>query len=383
MADRVLELIFWLPALIVAYSYVGYLACLLLRARLAPAAEVARRPIRPAVTILVVAHNEEARIGARIENCLEIDYPADRLEVLIASDGSTDGTDATVVRYAARGVRLLRLPGPRGKASALNAAVPECRGEIVVLADARQRFAPDAVRELVEAFADPTVGAVSGELHIDSPPGSPQGVGLYWKYEKLFRSAESRVGSVVGATGAIYAIRRSLFRPLAPETILDDVVIPLRIANSGYRVLFEPRARAYDRLFEEPDREFRRKVRTLAGNYQLVALDPGLLDPRRNRLFWPLISHKLTRLMVPWCLAAMLVASTALALRGSSLYAWAVAAQAAFYLLALAAWPLSRAGRRVRLLSVPYALVLLNVAAAFALFGFLRGSQRATWKATS
>jgi cellulose synthase/poly-beta-1,6-N-acetylglucosamine synthase-like glycosyltransferase len=379
----VLELIFWASCLLVGYSYFGYLAWLLLRARLAPAPEVERRPIRPAVTVLVVAHNEAGRIGARVLNCLALDYPADRLEVLVASDGSTDATDEIVTGYAARGVRLLSLPGPRGKASALNAAVPECRGEVVVLADARQRFAPDAVRELVEAFADPAVGAVSGELHIESPAGSPEGVGVYWRYEKLIRSAESRVGSVVGATGAIYAIRRSLFRPLAPETILDDVVIPLRIANAGYRVLFEPRARAFDRLFDESGREFRRKVRTLAGNYQLVALDPSLLDPRRNRLFWPLVSHKLTRLVVPWCLAAMLGASGALALHGSGFYALAFAAQAAFYLLALVAWPLSRAGRRVRLFSVPYALVLLNLAAAAALFGFLRGTQRVTWKSAS
>lgn len=378
-----LELLFWASCLLVGYSYFGYLAWLVLRARLAPAPEVERRPIRPPVTILVVAHNEADRIGARVENCLALDYPSDRLEVLVASDGSTDGTDEIVEGYAARGARLLRLPGPRGKASALNAAVPGCSGEVVVLADARQRFAPDAVRELVEPFADPTVGAVSGELHIESPAGSPEGVGFYWKYEKLIRSAESRTGSVVGATGAIYAIRRSLFRPLAAETILDDVVIPLRIANAGYRVLFEPRARAFDRLFDEPGREFRRKVRTLAGNFQLVALDPTLLDPRRNRLFWPLVSHKLTRLAVPWCLFSMLAASGALALRGNGFFAAAFAFQAAFYLLALVAWPLARAGRRVRLFSVPYALVLLNLAAAVALFGFLRGTQRATWKSAA
>src|SRR5439155_446213 len=204
-------------------------------------------------------------------------------------------------------------PGPPGKVAALNEAVPLASGEILVLTDARQSLAPDAVRRLVAYFADPTVGAVSGELHLLPSPGSPvEGVGLYWKYEKLIRKAESRFDSTVGVTGAFYALRKELFLPIDPRTILDDVAIPMRVALAGRRVLFAPEARAWDHVEESAAREYRRKVRTLAGNYQLVALYPALLHPLRNRLLWQLASHKLARLAVPWCLLVLFLASARL-----------------------------------------------------------------------
>jgi biofilm PGA synthesis N-glycosyltransferase PgaC len=377
-----LEVLFWLLAVGVAYSYVGYPLLLLILARIRPAPPVTRAPITPRLSVVVAAHNEEAAIEARIRNLLDSDYPADLLEVIVASDGSDDGTDEKVRGVGDPRVRLVRLDGPRGKPNALNHAVPQCRGEIVVLADARQRFAPDALKELAACFADPAVGAVSGELHIEAPEGSPEGVGFYWRYEKLIRRAESRLGSVVGATGAIYAIRRELFRPLDPATILDDVSLPLTVANAGYRVLFEPRARAFDRLSDRAGQEFRRKVRTLAGNFQLVALRPELLIPGRSRLLWQFVSHKLTRLAVPWCLLGMLATSGILAAAGPRpwLYGALLAAQSAFYALATAAATLGGNGRRVRLLSVPYAVVMLNLAAASALFGFARRTQKVAWR---
>jgi cellulose synthase/poly-beta-1,6-N-acetylglucosamine synthase-like glycosyltransferase len=374
---------FWGFVAIVAYSYVGYPLILLLLARLRPAPQVTRARVNPRVSVVIVAHNEQNTIAARLENLLSADYPPHSLEIIVASDGSTDDTDAVVRSFASRGVRLIPIEGPRGKAHALNRVAQECTGEILVLADARQRFAPDALQELVSNFADPTVGVVSGQLQLESTPGSPEGVGFYWRYEKLIRRAESQVGSVVGATGAIYALRRRLFVPLDPRTILDDVALPLAVANAGFRVLFEPRARAYDRLFSAPGREFRRKVRTLAGNYQLTVLYPTLLDPRKNRLFWQFASHKLSRLLVPWCLLGMLGTNAMLAAAASPashLYRALLVGQLLFYALALLGGAMSRWRERLRLLSVPYALVLLNVAAAVALFGFLRQTEKAAWR---
>ena len=375
--------VFAAAAGLVLYAYVGYPAALLLLARLRPAPPVRRSEATPHATVVIVACNEERRIGAKIENCLALDYPKDRLDVLVASDGSRDGTVEVVRSFADRGVRVLDLPGPNGKAVALNRAVPECRGEILLLTDARQVLDALALRRLAAAFADPAVGAVSGELHLVGPGGPGEGVGLYWRYEKMIRLAESRLDSTVGVTGAIYALRRELFAPLDPRTILDDVAIPMHVVLAGYRVLFEPGARATDHLTDDLGHEYRRKVRTLAGNFQLTALRPTLLNPFRNRLVWQYTSHKLARLAVPWCLLALLASSAALAARGDRLHAASLGAQAAFYLLALGGWATTRYRRPVRWLALPYTFLMLNAAAATGLFRFLSGRATAAWRQAS
>jgi biofilm PGA synthesis N-glycosyltransferase PgaC len=378
-----LLLVFWSAAALVAYSYFGYPALLALLARLRPAPPVRKAPLTPPVSLIMVVHDEEKNLPAKLRNCLDLDYPRDRLEILVASDGSRDGTDEIVRSFAADGVRLLSLPGPRGKPAALNRAVPEARGEILVLCDARQRLDREAVRELASNFADPTVGAVSGELHLEVPAKAAAGtggVGLYWKYEKLCRRLESRIDSTVGDTGALYALRRHLFRPLDPRTILDDVAIPMDVVEAGYRVVFEAGAKVYDQVAETPEKEYGRKVRTLAGNYQLVALRPSLLHPRRNRLFWQFVSHKLSRLLVPWCLLALLASSLGLSLEENVFYRTLLGAQVLFYALALLGSLERRLRIPVRGISFPYAFTLLNMAAASSLFGFLRGRQRAAWK---
>ncbi len=329
-----------------------------------------------------MVRDEEAHLEDKLRNLLALDYPRERLEVLVVSDGSTDRTEEVAARFAGQGVRLLPLAPARGKASCLNHAVPHARGEVLVMTDARQALATDAIRRLVARLADASVGAVSGELHLDATPGrGPEGVGLYWTYEKAIRRAESRFDSTVGVTGALYALRKELFVPIDPRAILDDVLVPMEVVLAGRRVVFEPEARAFDRVAESAAHEYRRKVRTLAGNYQLLALRPALLDPFRNRLFFQLVSHKLSRLAVPWCLLLLLVASAGLALAGrGSFYRGALALQAIFYTLAAAGWIASRRGRASRLTSLPYALVLLNLAAASALLGFARGRETAAWK---
>jgi poly-beta-1,6-N-acetyl-D-glucosamine synthase len=378
-----LEVAFWSSAAVILYAYVAYPAMIALMARLRPAPPVQKREITPPVSLVIAVRNEEACLEAKLDNAVALDYPRERLEILVVSDGSTDATEAIAARFADRGVRLLALPAA-GKAAALNAALPLATGEIVVLTDARQALAPDAVRRLAAYFADPTVGAVSGELHLLASDGSPgRGVGLYWSYEKLIRKAESRFDSTVGVTGALYALRKELFVPLDPSTILDDVAIPMHVVLGGRRVLFAPEARAWDRIAESAAQEYRRKVRTLAGNYQLVTLHPALLDPLRDRLFWQLVSHKLARLAVPWCLLVLFLASASLSFLASTFFRVVLAAQALFYVLAIAGGLRARRRRPLRLTSLPYTFALLNLAAAGGLIGFLRGSETARWRAAS
>ena len=361
--------VFWVSALIVAYVYAGYPLVLAAWAPLATwrRERAARRrpapppaPVMPPVSIVVAVRDEAAALPGRLENLLALDYPADRREIVVVSDGSTDATPSVAAQYASR-VRSLVLP-PVGKAAALNEGVRAASHDIVVFADARQRFAPGAVRRLVARFADPVVGAVSGELVIDaerdpSSAASPvgEGVGLYWRYEKWIRRRESDVGSVVGATGAIYAVRRALWQPLPPETLLDDVLAPMRIALCGHRVVYEPGAIAFDTASPDTATERRRKVRTLAGNYQLVRLEPRLLWPGANPLFVQFVSHKIGRLVVPYALVALLVSSMALASAGP-VYSVALVVQVTFYVLALhgataAATAEAPAGRRKELVN--------------------------------
>jgi cellulose synthase/poly-beta-1,6-N-acetylglucosamine synthase-like glycosyltransferase len=336
-----METIFWASVLVVAYVYAGYPLLL------AAWTQAVDRPVRrrtapdgrwPAVSVVVAAHNEARRLPSRVENLLRQDYPGP-LEVIVVSDGSTDGTGAALEPFAAR-VRVIEVPRG-GKPAALNAGVAAASGEILVFADARQQFAADAVRQLVSNFADAQVGAATGQLMLDceDEPRDPadttigDGVGLYWKYEKWLRRQESCVWSTLGATGAIYAMRRSLWRPLPAETLLDDVLAPMRVVLGGHRTVFDERARAFDRVAPSGAAESRRKVRTLAGNYQILLLEPRLLVPGINPVWLQYFSHKIGRLLIPWALLAAFVASAALA--GTSwFYTVALLVQLCFYGLA-------------------------------------------------
>lgn len=326
--------IFWVSAGVIVYVYVGYPLLLAAWARWR-SRPVRRRAWEPTVSVVLAAHDEAAHIGAKLDDCLSLDYPADKLDVVVALDGPGDGTDHIVRGRAAREPRLTAcgLPRRRGKAAALNRALASTTGEVLVLTDARQKIDSGAVRVLVEALSDPDVGSVSGELVLLDDDGheAGEGVGLYWRYEKELRRLESGIHSMLGATGALYAIRRRDVAPIPEDTILDDMLIPLRTVLQGKRALFEPRARAYDRV-STPEWEYRRKVRTLTGNYQLLRLMPELLHPGRNPVFLQLLSHKVGRLLVPWCLLALYVSS---ALLQTGVYAFAFQAQTAFYGLAL------------------------------------------------
>jgi biofilm PGA synthesis N-glycosyltransferase PgaC len=333
--------LFWVSAAWILYVYVGYPAVLIAWRRLAP------RPVykshrQPSVSLVIAMHNECKHVAAKMRNCLELDYPATKLQIVISLDAPTDGTDVLVRAYADQRIEVVSSLMRQGKASALNSGLARATGEIVVFADARQRFDRSVVRELVNNFADASVGAVSGQLIMLDSEGRESGdaVGLYWRYEKALRAMESDIHSVPGTTGAIYAIRRDLFVPLPPTTVLDDVVIPMRMVLSGKRALFDPAARAYDATAHGPKVELERKRRTLMGNYELLAEMPELLLPWRNPIFVQLVSHKMGRLLVPYCLLAVFVSNFFL-LHG--FYLVFLATQAVWYLLACAGWLLSLA----------------------------------------
>jgi biofilm PGA synthesis N-glycosyltransferase PgaC len=363
--------LFWGSAFLIVYVYAGYPALLAIWARLAgrrraPSFDRRDEGTWPGVSIIVAARNEASRLDARLENLLSLDYPADRRQIVVVSDGSTDATPAVLQRFHHR-IDAIVVPAG-GKASALNAGVERARHEVLVFADARQTFAPDALRALVGPLADPRIGGVTGELVLgcestagrrggldrrdaDPVPASSserrasndrrthaasaisEGVGLYWRYEKALRRMESAVGSTLGATGAIYALRRSLWKPLPADTLLDDVLAPMRAVVAGRRMIFDDRATAFDYTPSGSLSEAQRKIRTLAGNFQLLWLEPRLLVPFVNPVWVQFVSHKLGRLFVPYALLGLLAASIALA-NQHPFFLVALLCQCALYLLA-------------------------------------------------
>jgi cellulose synthase/poly-beta-1,6-N-acetylglucosamine synthase-like glycosyltransferase len=372
--------VFWISIGLLGYVYAGYPLIAALRAYLFP--KVPRLgSIEPTVSIVVVGFNEADRICERIENLLALDYPADRLEIVVASDGSTDETAERAAAYRDAGVIVRSFATRRGKAAVLGTVVPTLRGEIVLFADARQRFEPETLRALVANFADPQVGAVSGELVLAAcgqTAAAGHGTSFYWRYEKFIRSSEGRSDSTVGATGAIYAIRRSLFEPIPDDTILDDVVIPLRIVRKGFRVIFEPRARAYDWASSTAAQEFARKARTVAGTFQLFARERWLFNPRSNRLWFETMSHKALRLALPALHAAVFAAS--FLLLDLWIFRVAFAAQSVFYAAALIGHAQRGAEKRSFVLTVPCAICLLCWATVVGFMRFLMKRQQATWE---
>ncbi|MGE0682659.1 MAG: glycosyltransferase family 2 protein [Candidatus Binatia bacterium] len=332
--------------------------------------------------MLIAAHNEERSIAEKIENCLTLEYPPEQLDIIVVSDGSTDQTNEIVERYALRlpeRVTLITLHNRGGKAQALNAGAVTAAGDILLLADARQRFDAQVVRTLVRNFSDPEVGAVSGELFLGSEgvAEKPEGLGLYWRYEKMIRQAESRGGSTVGYSGAISAIRRSLFRPLPVDTLVDDLVTPLQVAAQGYRVVFEPGAHAFDQVSSTPGHEFARKVRTLAGVTQTLLRLRQLAGPLSLRLQWQFWSHKVMRLLVPYALAMAFFASLML---DGLFYQGAFLVQATVYGLGVLGMIGRLKGVWARLALTPQTFLMLNMAAVTGVIRYFIGQRLDLWR---
>jgi cellulose synthase/poly-beta-1,6-N-acetylglucosamine synthase-like glycosyltransferase len=387
----------WLSIALVAFSYVGYPVVLVAWTGLRDALDALRllggegdrRAQPPAdaawpkVSLVMSAFDEEGCIRAKVENCLALDYPPDRLEIVIGCDGCSDRT-AEVARAAGRGrVRVVELAPRGGKASVLARLVPAAQGDLVVLTDANVLLERGALRAIVRRFRDREVGAVVGRLALVPAGGAGGEEGVYWRYETLLKYYEGRNGCVLGANGGIYAIRRILFSPLPADTIVDDFVIPVRIAVRGWKVSYAPDAVAREEMPAEARAEFARRARIGAGNWQALARIPELLDPRRGFLFFAFVAHKLLRWTTPALLALALLSNAAAAAAPD---AWGYRAllllQLSFYALAVAGARAERGARTSRLAAAAHHFVAMNAALAVGFWRCARGSQRAAWDRT-
>jgi cellulose synthase/poly-beta-1,6-N-acetylglucosamine synthase-like glycosyltransferase len=373
--------LFWGAGALLAYTYAGFPALVLLRGR------VARRPYRtadivPSITVVVAVHDEEAVIAAKLGNLLALDYPSDLLDVVIVSDGSTDRTNEIVRACADPRVTLLALPRV-GKAEALNTATARARGEIVVFTDANSMFEPDAVRALVRPFADPDVGGVAGnQVYTSSRGGGSTDTGErgYWDFDRTMKRALSDAGSVTGATGAIYAIRRELLRPLRAD-VNDDLLNSLRVVAQGKRLIFAEDAVAVEPVVESTGRVFSRRVRVMTRGLRCVLVERELLDPRRHGFFsLQLFSHKVLMRTQVVPLAALAASSFSLRRRGR-IYRAATVAQAAFYALGGVGLALGeRPVAKKKAFAIPAFFTLLTAVSAKSLWELARGDARSTWE---
>lgn len=370
------EAAFWLCFAFVVYSYAGYPALLWVAGRLW-GRPVRREPITPRVSFIIAARNEAARIGEKLENTLALRYPLDKLEVIVASDASDDGTDEIASRYAGRGVRLVRAEERRGKEHAQSLGIAASSGEVLIFSDAATRLEPDGVARIVENFADPEVGCVSSVDRVLGADGQPSNEGAYVRYEMMLRAFESKVGSVVGLSGSFFAARREVCTPW-PADLPSDFNTVLNAIVRGMRGVSDPAAVGCYADLAHAGAEYARKVRTITRGLHGLLRNLGCLDPFRFGLTaWQLFSHKLCRWLVPFAMIGLLTTNVVLA-RSSSFYALLAVAQVAFYALAASAMA-TRCRFVGRLGFVPF-FVVVNASILTAWWNLLRGRHAITWE---
>jgi cellulose synthase/poly-beta-1,6-N-acetylglucosamine synthase-like glycosyltransferase len=372
-----IETLFWVVLGLVAYAYFGYPALLIVFGRLRRMPKPNELAPLPSVSLLIVAYNEEKVIREKIENSLVLNYPKDRLEIVIASDASTDETDRIAQEYAARGVRLIRRPTRGSQTGAQNHAAPQVQSDIIIFSDANSMYDRDAVRKMAESFGDPEVGCVVGRLKYANIADSDTsyGEGLYQRYEAFLKERQSRSGSLLFGNGAIYAIRRSLYAPVDPRYD-HDTIVPLRCAAAGHRVVYQAGALAYEKASTDPGAEFRRKVRIIVRD-AWTFLGLKLMVPR----FWitfNILSHKILRWLVPFFLIIALFLNAFLL--DQPLYLTTMAIQVLFYASAALGFLLPRQGRGIALLRIPFYFCMVNLACLVAILKVCRGQKMFTWQ---
>jgi cellulose synthase/poly-beta-1,6-N-acetylglucosamine synthase-like glycosyltransferase len=373
-------LIFCLSAAALFYTYAGYPLLLLLVSTIRPQ-RIKRHLFQPSVSIIITAYNEERALAAKLENTLALDYPPELLEIIVASDCSTDRTDAITRDFAGRGVRLHRQAERLGKTSAQNAAVESSRGEIIVFSDATSMYQPDVLRSMLSNFADAEVGCVAGRLVYVDAANSRIGHGArsYWSYESFLKKHESRAGSLIGASGCLYAVRKSAYVPLYPEAC-SDFIIGTKMVEQGLRAIYEPRAICTEETNRRSGAELKMRVRVIAQTFTDLWRHRPMLNPFHSGFYAvQLLSHKVMRYLVPFFLIAFCGASALLAF-DSFLYRAILMVQLTGYGCALLALALERAGVRTRILALPQYFVLANLASVIALYKFLRGERFAHWE---
>ena len=372
------EILLWSSIVMLAYIYVGYpvLAIIL--------GHIFRRPVEqgpelPTVTMIISAYNEEKHIAEKIGNVLALDYPHDRLDIVVASDASNDATDEIVRSRSAANVQLLRIEGRLGKTACQNAAAEAARGEVLVFTDATTMLDPRALRALVRNFHDPQVGCVAGRLTYVSLHDDATGRGgrSYWGYESALRVAESALGSLIGVSGQLYGVRRSAYQPIAPD-LISDFVIAMVVRGQGLRTVLEPEAVCYEQTLDRADQELSMRVRvTLRSLYAMASLRRFLNPLRFGSFAWQLVSHKLLRYLAPVFLLTALLANIALAVQGE--YVLLLALQLLAFAAGLLGFLQLRALRKSRLMTQPYYFLLTNIASAVSLIRFVKGDKVVTW----
>ncbi len=383
--------LFWFCIALIVYAYAGYPILLGLFARLRPARRAYPNGTPP-VTLLIAAYNEQAVIAAKLDNCLALDYPRDRLQILVAADGSSDCTADIVRGYAERGIELSFSPERRGKMAAIVRAMPSVRGSIILLSDANNFYEPGALRALVAPFADPSVGAVAGAKAIIKGDGAlGESEGLYWRYESFIRTQETRLGCCVGVSGEILAIRRDLFQAPPDNFVTEDSYMALHLIRRGCRIIYAPQARSWERVSASAHDEITRRARIFAGRYQILARAHQLIPVTRPLVAWSIISHKFIRALIGPAMIGALAANVAAVLwqepadefallRLAAPYNFVLLAlQLVFYALAWVGGRVEEKGRLGKLLYLPTFLVNSNLAGIIGLQRFLTRRQSALW----
>ena len=373
------QILFWISAVLLLYVYAGYPILVYLVGVLWPKT-VKKGKTEPRVTILITAFNEEAVIREKLENTLKIDYPQYKLEILVASDGSTDRTDMIVREFAGSGVKLFRQEGRAGKTVTQNNAVERATGEIILFSDATTTYGSDVLQAVLPAFADPEIGCVAGRLVYVDDVNSNVGKGAkrYWGYETFLKIAESNACSLIGASGCLYAVRRSAYEPMYAEAC-SDFLICTAIYRKGLRSVFEPDAVCFEQTNQLANDEMRMRVRVISQTFTDLWRNRDMLNPFKSGFYAvELISHKALRYAVPLILFALLVPS--LMLTDTWIYQLAVVLQVVFYAGAAGGWLVERTGKRLSLLAIPFYFVLANLASVIGFYKFLRGERYATWE---
>jgi cellulose synthase/poly-beta-1,6-N-acetylglucosamine synthase-like glycosyltransferase len=378
--NMIIKAIFWILVFVIAYIYIGY-ALLIYLISLFADKKVNKKDFEPSVTILITAYNEQKNIRRKLDNALSSDYPKNKLEIIVASDGSTDHTDSIVKEFAERNVRLIRIEGRKGKTSAQNAAIKAAKGEIVVFSDATTVYMKDALRKIVRNFNDEQVGCVSGRLRYVKNISSAISVGSasYWEYEVFIRESQTKLWSLGGATGCIYAIRTKLFTAL-PEDIISDLVEPLEIFAQGYRVVFEPEAVALEDALETKDKEMKMRIRVITRAMSGFLYMKRIFNPLKYPyLSFHLMSHKVLRWFFFELAFSLLL--TNIFLVNEPIYRAILLLQIVFYGFAVLGYFINRIhGRKFKIFTYPFYFCLIHVASVLSLLEIIKGKKRIVWE---
>jgi len=380
MVNLIAQIVFWLSVGALVYVYAGYPVLVYLVSILFPK-KIKRAAFEPKVTVLITAYNEEKAIRQKLENTFQIDYPKDKLEILVASDGSTDKTDEIVKEYAARGVGLFRQEGRVGKTITQNNAVEQASGEIILFSDATTDYKADVLQEILPNFADELIGCVAGKLiYVDSSASNVgKGAQKYWNYETFLKQSESRACSLIGASGCLYAVRKSAYKPMYAEACSDFLICTL-VYEQGLRSVYEPNAVCTEDTNRQTDKEMRMRVRVISQTFTDLWRNRKMMNPLRSGFYAiELISHKVLRYAVPLFLLFIFV-SNAVLMPHATLFETLFLVQNAFYLLAFIGWAFEKLGARIGVFAIPHYFVLANLASAIGFYKFLRGERFATWE---